>query len=93
MLYIQDQGGGYVPATKDAILSEAERLRAYQLWRGAYVESSTAAKAAIRDKLHAHDSEVFACLFLDSSHKVLAWNEMFRGTINQSTVYPREIVK
>jgi DNA repair protein RadC len=36
---------------------------------------------------------VFGCLFLDSQHQVLAWREMFRGSINRNSVYPREVVK
>jgi DNA repair protein RadC len=36
---------------------------------------------------------MFACLFLDSKHQVLAWQEMFRGSVNRATVHPREVVK
>ncbi len=37
--------------------------------------------------------EVFACLFLDNRHRVLGFEEMFRGTINGASVHPREVVK
>ena len=43
----------------------------------------------MRDLQH----EVFACLFLDNKHRVIAFEEMFRGTIDSASVYPREIVK
>ncbi len=43
----------------------------------------------LRDRPH----EVFACLFLDNRHRVLAFEEMFRGTINGASVHPREVVK
>lgn len=36
--------------------------------------------------------EVFACLFLDSQHRLIAFREMFRGTIDGASVYPREVV-
>lgn len=36
--------------------------------------------------------EVFACLFLDSQHRVIAFRELFRGTIDGASVYPREVV-
>ena len=36
---------------------------------------------------------MFGCLFLDSRHQVLAWREMFRGSINRNSVHPREVVK
>ena len=43
----------------------------------------------LRDRPH----EVFCCLFLDNRHRVLAFDELFRGTIDAAAVYPREIVK
>jgi DNA repair protein RadC len=93
MLYIQDQGGKYLPAPKETILSEARRLGSNQLRRGAVIHCSEKAKEAIGQKLFSHPHEMFACLFLDATHRVLAFAEMFRGSINCATVYPREVVK
>lgn len=45
--------------------------------------------ARLRDRPH----EVFCCMFLDNRHRVLAFDELFRGTIDATTVYPREVVK
>jgi len=45
--------------------------------------------ARLRDLPH----EVFCCLYLDNRHRVLAFEQLFRGTINGATVYPRELVK
>jgi len=45
--------------------------------------------ASLRDREH----EVFCCLFVDNRHRVLAFDELFRGTIDAAAVYPREIVK
>jgi len=45
--------------------------------------------ASLRDRPH----EVFCCLFLDNRHRVLAFDELFRGTIDAAAVYPREVVK
>jgi len=45
--------------------------------------------ASLRDRPH----EVFCCLFLDNRHRVIAFDELFRGTIDAAAVYPREIVK
>jgi DNA repair protein RadC len=36
---------------------------------------------------------VFSCLYLDNRHRVLAFEELFRGTLNGTAVYPREIIK
>ena len=93
MLYIQDPTGSYVPASKETVFAEARRLSSYQLRRGAIIESSLTAGGAIGQKIGGYQQEMFACLFLDNKHRVLAFEEMFRGTINLSTVYPREVVK
>ncbi len=37
--------------------------------------------------------EIFACLFLDNRHQMIAFEELFRGTINAASVYPREVVR
>ncbi len=44
-------------------------------------------------QLAQYSSEVFACLFLDNQHKLIRFEILFYGSINQSNVYPREIVK
>ncbi len=93
MLFVRDQDGEYRPAPKKLVLTEANKLMGYQLRRGAMILSTETAKAVIGCKLRDRQHEVFACLFLDSQHRVLAYKEMFTGTINQTTVHPREIVK
>lgn len=93
MLYIQDQGGSYLPAPKEAIFAAAKRLSNCQLRRGVSIQSSETAKAAISQKLFGYQYEMFACLFLDSNHRVLEFQEMFRGSINSATIHPREVVK
>ncbi len=45
--------------------------------------------AQLRDRRH----EVFCCLYLDSRHRLIAFEELFRGTIDGANVYPREVVK
>ncbi|WP_430624344.1 JAB domain-containing protein [Pseudomonas aeruginosa] len=53
--------------------------------------------AAVRDylrvKLVAEPNEIFAAVFLDSMHQVLAYEPLFRGTINSTSVYPRVVVQ
>jgi DNA repair protein RadC len=46
-------------------------------------------KAKLLDLPH----EVFCCLFLDTRHRLIRYEELFRGTIDGATVYPREVVK
>ena len=59
--------------------------------------SALTSPAAVRDYLRMtlghQPHEVFVCLWLDARHCVLACEELFRGTLTQTSVYPREIVK
>lgn len=50
-------------------------------------------KDYLRTKLAGLEHEVFAVLFLDSQHGLIEYVEMFRGTLNATAVYPREVVK
>ncbi len=93
MLFVKDQDGTYRPAPEKTVLIEANRLSGYRLRRGTRISSSDDAKVAIGYKLRDKQCEVFACLFLDSSHRILAFKELFRGSINRATVHPREVVK
>jgi DNA repair protein RadC len=93
MLYIQDQDGSYLPAPKETIFTEARRISGYQLRRGVSIKTSDGAKAALQYKLGRYQCEMFGCLFLDSSHRILEFVEMFRGSVNCATVHPREVVK
>jgi DNA repair protein RadC len=56
---------------------------------GSPADSTNFLLARLRDRPH----EVFCCMFLDNRHRVLAFDELFRGTIDNTTVYPREVVK
>ncbi|EGL54091.1 RadC family protein [Methylophaga thalassica] len=47
----------------------------------------------IKQRLRAYPHEVFACLYLDNQHRFLYFDELFRGTIDGASVYPREVVK
>ncbi len=44
-------------------------------------------------RLHGYPYEVFACLFLDTRSRVILYEELFRGTLNQTSVHPREVVR
>jgi DNA repair protein RadC len=50
-------------------------------------------KDFLRLSLGHRPHEVFACLFLDVRHRLIAWEELFRGTLTEARVYPREIAK
>src|SRR5690606_2523861 len=61
--------------------------------RGVSFTSPTLVKEYLVTKLSGFEHEVFAVLFLDSQHRLIEYSEMFRGTIDSASVYPREVVK
>jgi DNA repair protein RadC len=76
-----------------AVLELARRALAQALQARPVFESPTQVKDYLRLKLAALPHEVFAVLFLDAQHRLLAMEELFRGTLTQTSVYPREVVK
>ena len=57
------------------------------------LSAPTAVRDYLRLSLHDRGHEVFVCIFLDSQHRVIACDELFRGTLAQTSIYPREVVK
>ena len=55
--------------------------------------SPGAVRDLLRHKLAGLPHEVFVCIQLDAQHRVIAIEELFRGTLTQTSVYPREVVK
>lgn len=55
--------------------------------------SPGAVRGYLRARMVTLDYETFWCVYLDSQNRVIAFEELFRGTLTQTTVYPREIVK
>ena len=55
--------------------------------------SPTAVRDFLRLKLAGLPHEVFVCIYLDAQHRLIAYEELFRGTLTQTSVYPREVVK
>jgi DNA repair protein RadC len=75
-----------------AVLELARRVLAEQLRERAALDSPQAVKDYLQLQLASKKHECFAVLFLDNQHKLLALEEMFRGTLAQTSVYPREVV-
>lgn len=79
--------------TADDILEAAQAIMDKRFARGALFADPEAAKTFLRHKLADKDREVFAVVFLDSQHRLIAFEELFQGGLTQSTVSPREIVR
>jgi len=76
-----------------AVLEMARRHLEQSLQRESALTDPAATRRYLRATLRDLPHEVFACLFLDNRHRVLAIEELFRGTIDGASVYPREVVK
>jgi len=76
-----------------AVLELARRSLCEDLKSGSALTSPGAVREYLRLALGARPHEVFAVLFLDAQHRVLSSAELFRGTLTQTSVYPREVVK
>ena len=75
-----------------AVMELARRALAQQLRTREVFDSPDAVKHYLQLHLAHKPHEVFAVLFLDSQHRLLALEELFRGTLTQTSVYPREVV-
>ena len=89
---VKGLGGPAKRAELVAVLELARRALAQQLRERAVFDSPDAVGHYLQLQLAAKGHEVFAVLFLDSQHKLIALEEMFRGTLTQTSVYPREVV-
>lgn len=74
------------------IVAEALALLACELPQADVLVSPTAVRDYLRLLLGDRPHEVFVCVFLDTQHRVIAVDELFRGTLSQTAVYPREVV-
>jgi DNA repair protein RadC len=87
---------GLGPA-KTAQLAAALELLRRSLDEKSKERSALTSPGAVRDYLRLtlgqREHEVFVCIWLDAQHKVMGFEELFEGTLTQTSVYPREIVK
>ena len=76
-----------------AALELGRRSLEIRLRQQPVLENPASTARFVRSWLGAYEHEVFACLFLDNRHRLLIREEMFHGTIDGASVYPREVVK
>jgi DNA repair protein RadC len=71
----------------------ARRHLQEQMQRGDILENPDVTRQFLSSRLRHLPYEVFACLFLDNRHRVIDFEELFRGTIDGASVHPREVVR
>ena len=92
-LMVRDEDGKYRLASGDEIIEAAMSEMQRRFSRGTTISSPEATKEFLQLR-HGHlEHEVFAVLWLDNRHRVIEFEELFRGTIDGASVHPREVVK
>lgn len=91
---LREPGIGAVKyAQLQALLEIGRRYLDENIERAAALEGPVAVRRYLKAMLRHEHSEVFGCLFLDTKHRPLAFEILFRGTIDRASVYPREVVR
>jgi DNA repair protein RadC len=80
-------------AEVSAVLELARRSLAQELAQRPVFDSPARVKDYLRLQIGSREHEVFVVLFLDAQNRLIRLEEMFRGTLTQTSVYPREVLK
>ena len=81
------------PTELRQILETAANMLAVKYARSGTFTNPEATKQYLQMKLAHYDKEVFGVMFLDTQHRLIEFKEMFFGTLDAASVYPREVVK
>ena len=79
--------------TSDQVIRRALQLLDERMRNGPTLQSPDTVRDYLKLLLHDREREVFVVVFLDAQHRVISADELFRGTLSQTSVYPREVVK
>jgi len=88
-----DATSGYREATPEEVMLVAGRILSRRFRRGVVIDSPSATHRYLTHRLADLGHEVFTVLFLDNRHRLIEYQEMFRGTIDGASVHPREVVR
>ncbi|MDH5181901.1 MAG: DNA repair protein RadC, partial [Gammaproteobacteria bacterium] len=80
-------------AQLQAVLEMSRRHLYAEIRRDTALTDPAATRRYLTARLRDLQHEVFGCIFLDNRHRVIAFEELFQGTINSASVHPREVVK
>lgn len=90
---VSEGEGAYAALSDDELIAAALRVLAGRVVRTDTLESPRATRDYLILRLAPLEHEVFCCIFLDNRHRVIAFEELFRGTIDGASVHPREVIK
>src|SRR3984885_4359070 len=84
---------GFRPATIEEIMTGARQALALRVRRGTDLSSPQRARDYLMTRLAEREHEVFTVIYLDNRHRLIACQELFRGTLDGASVHPRIVVK
>ena len=84
---------GFVPVADADVIGAALSVLSAQVSRGNTLNSPRAVREFLAIRYANLEHEVFTVIFLDNRNRVIACEDLFRGTIDGASVYPREVVK
>ena len=93
---LMDQPGVYTvetPLTDEDILEKASDILLEKINNSDVISNPKDTRTFLKFKLSTLEYEVFAVIFLNNRHRIITYKELFRGTIDGASVYPREVVK
>jgi DNA repair protein RadC len=86
-------GGSARRAQLLAILELSRRVLLQKMRKRDLLNNPDSVKQFLQLQMGAYSQEVFAVVLMDAQYRLLSFQEMFKGTLNQTSVYPREVVK
>ena len=90
---MRETDGAYLAVSDDIVISTALKLLAQRVAKGSLLSSPNAVKNYLRLRFADLQHEVFCLLYVDNRNRLIACEDLFRGTIDGATVHPREVVK
>jgi DNA repair protein RadC len=91
--FVRETAEGYTSVSDDAVIDAALELLSQRIAKGPLLASPRAVKDYLRLRFADLQHEVFCLLYLDKRHRLIACEDIFRGTIDGASVHPREVVK
>jgi DNA repair protein RadC len=91
-LYTTD-GNQFRAATLEEIMTGARQALSLRIRKGTLMDSPKATADYLTARLATREHETFTLIYLDNRHRLIACDDLFRGTIDGASVHPREVVK
>ena len=92
-LYVREDGQFQEASARQVLIEARELIEEQFRSRNVVLKTSEAIRGYLKIQLGGREHEVFAALFLDARRRLIEYVELFRGTLDTTAVYPREVVK